>query len=181
MNALRFDGDLADTSSSAIVGSLSAAVCACVGGVTAADSVPIGNVANGEQLFAKQCQNCHRVAGKGGRVGRPGTTARERHESGGSELVQLRRALPLGGGNAATTTGRADDDAASFAPVHAIADRSRFKTDDLGRPEAVIVDPVRAVEQALRLVLEAHAGVDHAVKELGKTARDSAVVGDRRV
>jgi putative heme-binding domain-containing protein len=40
-----------------------------IGGVTAADTVPVGNVANGEQLFAKQCQNCHRVAGKGGRIG----------------------------------------------------------------------------------------------------------------
>ena len=40
-----------------------------IGGVTAADTAPIGNVANGQQLFAKQCQNCHRVAGKGGRIG----------------------------------------------------------------------------------------------------------------
>jgi mono/diheme cytochrome c family protein len=31
--------------------------------------LPAGNVANGEQLFSKQCQNCHRVAGKGGRLG----------------------------------------------------------------------------------------------------------------
>ena len=34
-----------------------------------ADTTPVGNVANGEQLFAKQCQTCHRVAGKGGRLG----------------------------------------------------------------------------------------------------------------
>jgi putative heme-binding domain-containing protein len=40
-----------------------------MGGVTAADTAPVGNVANGQQLFAKQCQNCHRVAGKGGRIG----------------------------------------------------------------------------------------------------------------
>jgi len=33
------------------------------------ESAPTGNVANGEQLFTKQCQNCHRVAGKGGRIG----------------------------------------------------------------------------------------------------------------
>jgi putative heme-binding domain-containing protein len=26
-------------------------------------------VSNGAQLFGKQCQNCHRVAGKGGRIG----------------------------------------------------------------------------------------------------------------
>lgn len=37
--------------------------------VAATDTTPVGNVANGEQLFAKQCQNCHRVAGKGGRIG----------------------------------------------------------------------------------------------------------------
>jgi len=37
--------------------------------VAPTDSTPVGNVANGEQLFAKQCQNCHRVAGKGGRLG----------------------------------------------------------------------------------------------------------------
>ena len=37
--------------------------------VAPAESVPAGNVANGAQLFAKQCQNCHRVAGKGGRLG----------------------------------------------------------------------------------------------------------------
>ncbi len=40
-----------------------------MGGVTAAETAPVGNVANGQQLFAKQCQNCHRVAGKGGRLG----------------------------------------------------------------------------------------------------------------
>lgn len=40
-----------------------------LGGATAADTAPVGNVANGAQMFAKQCQNCHRVAGKGGRIG----------------------------------------------------------------------------------------------------------------
>ena len=40
-----------------------------MGGVAAVETAPIGNVANGQQLFAKQCQNCHRVAGKGGRIG----------------------------------------------------------------------------------------------------------------
>jgi putative heme-binding domain-containing protein len=33
------------------------------------DTTPVGNVASGEQMFAKQCQTCHRVAGKGGRIG----------------------------------------------------------------------------------------------------------------
>jgi putative heme-binding domain-containing protein len=37
--------------------------------VAPTDAIPAGNVANGSQLFAKQCANCHRVAGKGGRVG----------------------------------------------------------------------------------------------------------------
>jgi putative heme-binding domain-containing protein len=37
--------------------------------VPPADTMPAGNVANGSQLFAKQCVNCHRVAGKGGRLG----------------------------------------------------------------------------------------------------------------
>jgi putative heme-binding domain-containing protein len=40
-----------------------------MGGVAPAETAPAGNVANGQQLFAKQCQNCHRVAGKGGRIG----------------------------------------------------------------------------------------------------------------
>jgi len=40
-----------------------------MGAVAPAESVPVGNVANGAQLFAKQCQSCHRVAGKGGRLG----------------------------------------------------------------------------------------------------------------
>ena len=40
-----------------------------MGAVAPTESAPTGNVANGEQLFAKQCQNCHRVAGKGGRLG----------------------------------------------------------------------------------------------------------------
>ena len=37
--------------------------------VAPAETMPAGNIANGTQLFAKQCQNCHRVAGKGGRLG----------------------------------------------------------------------------------------------------------------
>ena len=37
--------------------------------VAPSESAPTGNVANGSQLFAKQCQSCHRVAGKGGRLG----------------------------------------------------------------------------------------------------------------
>jgi putative heme-binding domain-containing protein len=40
-----------------------------LGGAAPADTAPVGNVSNGAQLFAKQCQNCHRVAGKGGRIG----------------------------------------------------------------------------------------------------------------
>jgi putative heme-binding domain-containing protein len=30
---------------------------------------PVGNVENGRQLFAAQCSLCHRVAGRGGRLG----------------------------------------------------------------------------------------------------------------
>ena len=30
---------------------------------------PIGNAANGERLFTQQCASCHRVAGRGGRLG----------------------------------------------------------------------------------------------------------------
>ena len=30
---------------------------------------PIGNVANGERLFTAQCASCHRVSGRGGRIG----------------------------------------------------------------------------------------------------------------
>jgi putative heme-binding domain-containing protein len=40
-----------------------------MGAVAPAETAPTGNVANGSQLFAKQCQNCHRVAGKGGHLG----------------------------------------------------------------------------------------------------------------
>lgn len=40
-----------------------------MGSVAPAETTPTGNVANGQQLFAKQCVNCHRVAGKGGRLG----------------------------------------------------------------------------------------------------------------
>ncbi len=40
-----------------------------MGAVAPADTAPTGNVANGQQIFAKQCQLCHRVAGKGGRIG----------------------------------------------------------------------------------------------------------------
>jgi mono/diheme cytochrome c family protein len=40
-----------------------------MGAVAPAPTMPAGNVANGEQLYTKQCQNCHRVAGKGGRLG----------------------------------------------------------------------------------------------------------------
>ena len=39
-----------------------------IGSVTAADA-PSGNVENGARLFAAQCASCHRVAGKGGRIG----------------------------------------------------------------------------------------------------------------
>ena len=37
--------------------------------VAPSETAPTGNVANGAQLFAKNCSNCHRVAGKGGRLG----------------------------------------------------------------------------------------------------------------
>jgi putative heme-binding domain-containing protein len=40
-----------------------------MGAVAPSETMPAGNVANGQQIFAKQCQNCHRVAGKGGRLG----------------------------------------------------------------------------------------------------------------
>jgi putative heme-binding domain-containing protein len=40
-----------------------------IGGTPPADTAPVGNVANGEMLFSKQCASCHRVAGKGGRLG----------------------------------------------------------------------------------------------------------------
>jgi putative heme-binding domain-containing protein len=40
-----------------------------IGGAPPADTAPVGNVANGQAVFAKQCANCHQVAGKGGRIG----------------------------------------------------------------------------------------------------------------
>ena len=39
-----------------------------IGSVAPTDQ-PIGNVANGERLFTQQCASCHRVAGRGGRLG----------------------------------------------------------------------------------------------------------------
>jgi putative heme-binding domain-containing protein len=39
-----------------------------IGSVSATDT-PTGNVAHGSELFAAQCATCHRVAGKGGRLG----------------------------------------------------------------------------------------------------------------
>jgi putative heme-binding domain-containing protein len=38
-------------------------------GTTAPAERPTGNVENGERLFASQCASCHRVAGRGGRLG----------------------------------------------------------------------------------------------------------------
>ena len=38
-------------------------------GTVAPSESPIGNVENGGRLFAAQCANCHRVAGRGGRIG----------------------------------------------------------------------------------------------------------------
>src|SRR5436309_7251736 len=38
-------------------------------GSVAATERPVGNVANGERLFTQQCMSCHRVAGRGGRLG----------------------------------------------------------------------------------------------------------------
>jgi len=40
-----------------------------IGKVAPAETAPAGNVANGAALFAKQCANCHQVAGKGGQIG----------------------------------------------------------------------------------------------------------------
>jgi putative heme-binding domain-containing protein len=38
-------------------------------GTVAPSDTPTGNVAHGSELFASQCTTCHRVAGKGGRLG----------------------------------------------------------------------------------------------------------------
>ena len=38
-------------------------------GTAAPPERPIGNVENGARLFASQCASCHRVAGRGGRLG----------------------------------------------------------------------------------------------------------------
>lgn len=38
-------------------------------GMVAPPEAPIGNVENGQKLFAAQCSLCHRVAGRGGRLG----------------------------------------------------------------------------------------------------------------
>ena len=38
-------------------------------GTVAPPERPVGNVTNGERLFASECQSCHRIAGKGGRLG----------------------------------------------------------------------------------------------------------------
>jgi putative heme-binding domain-containing protein len=38
-------------------------------GTVAAPESPIGNADNGTRLFAAQCAGCHRVAGRGGRIG----------------------------------------------------------------------------------------------------------------
>lgn len=38
-------------------------------GTVAPPESPVGNVDNGARLFAAQCASCHRVAGRGGRIG----------------------------------------------------------------------------------------------------------------
>jgi putative heme-binding domain-containing protein len=38
-------------------------------GTVAPPESPVGNVDNGSRLFAAQCASCHRVAGRGGRIG----------------------------------------------------------------------------------------------------------------
>jgi putative heme-binding domain-containing protein len=38
-------------------------------GTVAPTESPVGNVDNGARLFAAQCASCHRVAGRGGRIG----------------------------------------------------------------------------------------------------------------
>lgn len=38
-------------------------------GTVAPPESPVGNVENGERLFVSQCRTCHRVAGRGGRLG----------------------------------------------------------------------------------------------------------------
>jgi putative heme-binding domain-containing protein len=38
-------------------------------GAVAPSEAPIGNVESGAKIFAAQCTTCHRVAGKGGRIG----------------------------------------------------------------------------------------------------------------
>lgn len=40
-----------------------------IGSVAPSETMPAGNIANGQQIFTRQCQTCHRVAGKGGRIG----------------------------------------------------------------------------------------------------------------
>jgi putative heme-binding domain-containing protein len=39
-----------------------------IGSVAPAEN-PVGNIENGRRLFAAQCASCHRVAGRGGRIG----------------------------------------------------------------------------------------------------------------
>jgi putative heme-binding domain-containing protein len=38
-------------------------------GTVAPVETPLGNIENGARLFASQCASCHRVAGRGGRIG----------------------------------------------------------------------------------------------------------------
>ena len=38
-------------------------------GTVAAPESPMGNAGHGERLFSSQCASCHRVAGRGGRIG----------------------------------------------------------------------------------------------------------------
>jgi putative heme-binding domain-containing protein len=38
-------------------------------GTVSAPETPVGNVDNGAKLFSAQCASCHRVGGKGGRIG----------------------------------------------------------------------------------------------------------------
>jgi mono/diheme cytochrome c family protein len=52
-------------------------------GAVAAPEASVGNVENGGRLFAAQCATCHRVAGRGGRLGPDGAGPSDRMEGGG--------------------------------------------------------------------------------------------------
>jgi len=65
-----FDSLVADTVAVAHGGTMRALMVALgIASPLEAAETPIGNVENGGRLFAAQCASCHRVAGRGGRIG----------------------------------------------------------------------------------------------------------------